>query len=230
MENLKNEILDYFKDLSFNEKYHKYSLPDPSIYLPSVSGVLKKHVPDTDFKKLAYYVARKENRTVEEVIAEWDKKRDDAAADGTRVHKYAEDYDGTQEPNCEKTKLVKHYYDTLPENIVVLIKELRMYHKDFMYAGTADLILLNTDTGNLIIGDFKTNKDLDKSYNTLLSPLHNFSDSAYNKYQLQLNYYQLMLEQTGYTVEDRQLIWLNPEDYQIRSCEDLTERLLNCFN
>ena len=125
---------------------------------------------------------------------------------------------------------VKRFYDNLPEHIIIVSKELRMYHKKYQYAGTADLILYNTLTGNIIIADFKTNEDLYKSFNNLVSPFEFLPDTAFNKYQLQLNYYQLMLEQTGLEVESRVIIWLKENEYKEIYCNDFRTELLECLN
>ena len=103
-----------------------------------------------------------------------------------------------------------------------------MFHKEFMFAGTADILLYNTVTGMFIIGDYKTNKDLFKNFNgqKMLGPFNNMLDCAFSKYQLQLSYYQILFEQTGLKVSSRKLIWLLPDGtYKMYNMDDHTKVL-----
>ena len=106
--------------------------------------------------------------------------------------------------------------------------ELQMFHKDFNYAGTADVLLYNTRTKCFIIADYKTNKDLFKNYKDkrFKYPFAYLKDSPYNKYQLQLSFYQILFQQTKYIVEDRKIIWLIPNGtYNMYSTEDFSSEL-----
>jgi len=107
--------------------------------------------------------------------------------------------------------------------------ELRMYHEEFSYAGTADIILRNTETGNYVIADYKTNKDLFKNYKgkTMKMPFEQMLDCPMSKYEIQLSYYQMMLEAQGVTVEDRWIIHVDLEDtYKIYKTPDHTSTLI----
>lgn len=221
----------YFSPLHFNEEKHTYTVDDGKTYLPSVSALIKKHVPYVNFEELAQKVANKKGVTLEEVQAEWKEKGKAAAEKGTKVHKYAEDYPEVGLPETNLEKQVVRFYEELPTHLVVVCKELRMYHKKYNYAGTSDLILLNTKTNKLIIADFKTNEDLFKyPYSNLLEPFHFLPTNDANKYQIQLNYYQILLEQTGYEVEDRVIIWLKENEYKIIYCNNYIEDLKKCLN
>ena len=127
---------------------------------------------------------------------------------------------------------IVNFWNDLPSTVIPVVMELQMYHKEYMFAGTADILLYNTVTNTFIIGDYKTNKDLFKNYKgkTLLSPFKNLLDNPYNKYQLQLSFYQLLLEQTGFKVSSRKLIWLKPDGtYLLYNTDDYTD-ILNRFN
>ena len=123
---------------------------------------------------------------------------------------------------------IVNFWNDLHSTVIPLVIELQMFHKEYMFAGTADILLYNTVTNTFIIGDYKTNKDLFKNYKgkTLLSPFKNLLDSPYNKYQLQLSFYQLLLEQTGFKVSSRKLIWLKPDGtYLLYNTDDYTDIL-----
>ena len=120
--------------------------------------------------------------------------------------------------------------NSIPEHIVVVFNELKMFSYGLGIAGTADLILFNTITKKFIICDFKTNYDLFKNYKEkkLLTPFTNLLDSPYNKYQIQLSFYQILFELSGYEVESRKIIWLKESGvYEIYNTQDLTNELKN---
>ena len=71
------------------------------------------------------------------------------------------------------------FWNELPPHIIPIIAEARMYHKEFLYAGTPDFLLYNTLTGKYIILDYKTNIDIFKNYNNqkMLAPFEHLLDS-----------------------------------------------------
>lgn len=81
--------------------------------------------------------------------------------------------------------------------------------------------------GKSLIPTHNTNKDLFKNFKgqRLTGRFSNFLDNPFNKYQLQLSYYQILLEQTGVEVSGRKLIWLSPNNYKMYDCQDLTQYL-----
>jgi hypothetical protein len=93
-----------------------------------------------------------------------------------------------------------------------VFSELQMYHKDYMFGGTADIILYNKNTKKYIIADYKTNEDLFKNFKSkkLKGVFSNLLESGYNKYQVQFSLYQILLEQAGVEVEKRCLVHLLP--------------------
>lgn len=225
---IKNKVEWMFSDLVFEEERHLYFINGSP--LPSVSSLIKGHETFVDFKAISKAVAIRDNKSQAQVVGEWDKIKNDACALGTATHNYAEFYDGTQEPQNELQHAAKKFFDELPEYYEILFKELRMYSREFKYAGTADLILLDKRTNTLVIADFKTNKDLWKSYQMLQSPFEHLEQNNFNKYQFQLSYYQIMLEQTHYEVSNRVIIWLQRNgEYSIHQTEDYTKDLRKCL-
>ena len=123
---------------------------------------------------------------------------------------------------------IKKFWADLPDYIVPLLLEIRMYHKKYMFAGTADILLYNTRTGQIYIADYKTNKDLFKNYQgqRMTGPFSHLLCSPFNHYKLQLSYYQILLEQIGIKVSGRKLIWLKKEgDYLLYNLDDYSDVL-----
>lgn len=233
MQTIINNINMFFKGIHLNEEDHVYKLHGKKI-LPSVSSKIEKYYKKFDEENISKGVAKKRGISQQEVLAEWEETRNEACDRGTRVHNFAEDYvyNRTLTPSCSQEKAVVKFWNDLPEHIVPLILELQMYHKQFLFAGTADVPLYNKLTDTVIIGDYKTNKDLFKNFKEkkLLSPFEHLLDNPFNKYQIQLSYYQLLFEQVGMKVSSRKIIWLKKDgEYEIFDAADYTKELIAQF-
>lgn len=226
MNELKAKLLDNFEGLNFEEKEHKYFFEGKPIKI-SVSGIIKKYVKPFDSAMISFRVAKSKGISQKEVLKDWENQKNIACDKGNDAHLFGELYpfDRSLKPKNNMHKAVVAFWNDLPDYIVPVIMELRMFHKKYMFAGTADIILYNTRTGKFIIGDYKTNKDLFKNYKgkKMLGPFSDLLDNPFNKYQLQLSFYQLLLEQAGVEISSRKLIWLMPDGtYQIYNTEDYT--------
>ena len=228
MELLKKHIVDFYSGLTFDEESHKYFVKGVLIG-KSVSVLIKDFCLPFNRDFLSLQVAKKRGISQEEVLAEWDEAAQIAIKKGKEAHLFGELYPFNRElrPQSEYEIAIMKFWSDLPPYIKPLATELQMYHKEKFYAGTADIILYNEKTNKLIIGDYKTNKDLFKNFKgqRLTGRFSNFLDNPFNKYQLQLSYYQILLEQTGVEVSGRKLIWLSPNNYKMYDCQDLTQYL-----
>ncbi len=101
-----------------------------------------------------------------------------------------------------------------------------MYSSKYFYAGTPDMILFDVVKNYLVIIDYKTNKDLFKNWGYLLEPFDTMECHPYNKYQLQLSYYKIMLEEKGFEVGTTLIIHLKSDgNYIPYETIDLTQEL-----
>ena len=239
MIDIKNDLLEQYKDLQFEENNHIYTLNDE--ILPSVSKLCKSFYKPFD-KNIAKYIAGKGKyigMNEMEILNQWEEKAKKSREIGTSVHLFGENYpfDKSLIPNNELEIGIKQFIDDLPDFIIPLICELRTYNKKYKYAGTIDLILLNTSNNKLIIADYKTNEDLFKVYknNKLLYPFDFHSDNDFNKYQIQLNHYDLNLKDFNFEVDKKLIIWLTNNEsvnkkYKILEVEDLTQELIKYYD
>ena len=225
-----DEILKFFKALSFNSEAHIYHVNDVPIEY-SVSGKVKKFYNEFDAKRKSVEVAIKTFSTQQQVLKNWEQVGEVARVKGNKAHLFGELYPFNRElrPQSNYDIAIMKFWKDLPSHIVPVLTEARMYHLIHMYAGTADLILYNTQTGKYIIGDYKTNKDLYKNFmgEKMLHPFNGLLSCPYNHYQLQLSYYQILLEQIeNIEVSYRKLIWLKADgNYELHDTEDYTEIL-----
>lgn len=228
MKNTLIQIENYFSKLHFNEEKHLYTV-DGKI-LPSVSKLIDNFVEKFKSKEISNSISIRTGVPQKDILKEWKDIADEACDRGHRVHNFGElyPYDKTLKPSCNQEKAVVKFWNDLPPHIVPVKMELRMYHKALHFAGTADIILYNTITKEYIIADYKTNKDLFKNFKEkkLLGIFSNLLDCPLNKYQIQLSFYQILLEQLGFKVSQRKIIWLlKTGEYQLYDTEDLTPKL-----
>ena len=236
MEELKIKILDNFKGLEFVEEEHKYFYNSKPISI-SVSGLIKKFVKEFDAYKISGIIAQRDGLDQKDILQGWKDTAKEATDKGHSTHLFGEVYPFNRhlKPSTNLEKAIVKFWDDLPPFVIPIMTEVKMFHKKYMFAGTADILLYNTITETFIIGDYKTNKDLFKNYKgiennfqgqMMLSPFENMLDCPFNKYQLQLSFYQLLFEQTGFRVSSRKLIWLLPDGtYKLYDLDDHTRVL-----
>lgn len=225
LNDVQSKIQDAFLDLEFEEGRHLYKVKNK--LLTSTTAMIKQHTPEFNEKEVAGNVARKLQVKTNEVLLEWKNKREKAAYQGTKVHLFAENYivDNELVPTCRQEEAVKKF---IHENILsgkytVLITELKMYSEKYGYAGTSDLLLWDNELEEIVIADYKTNYDLDKQYGYLLEPFSYTPNTPYCKYQIQLSYYQILLEEIQLYAKQRVIIWLKTDGtYELRNCNDFT--------
>jgi len=234
MKNIIQNIKSTFEKLTFDEDKHQYSVDSVKLK-GSVSSKIDKFVEKVNFDEKAEIKAIRLGITKETLLSQWEEEKNIACNTGNRVHLFGELYpfNKTMKPSCPQELAITKFWNNLPSHIVPACLELRMYHLQFMFAGTSDILLFNTIDKTFIIADYKTNKDLFKNFKkkTLLAPFERLLDSPFNKYQIQLSFYQLLFEQTGYKVASRKIIWLlKTGDYLMYDCENLTKELLHELN
>ena len=230
---VQSKIQNAFLDLEFEEGRQLYKVKNK--LLTSTTAMIKQHTPDFNEKEIAGNVARKLQVKTNEVLLEWKNKREKAAYQGTKVHLFAENYivDNELVPTCRQEEAVKKF---IQENILsgkytVLTTELKMYSEKYGYAGTSDLLLWDNELEEIVIADYKTNYDLDKQYGYLLEPFSYTPNTPYCKYQIQLSYYQILLEEIELYAKQRVIIWLKTDGtYELRNCTDFTSTLKDYLN
>lgn len=225
------KITEPFNKLTFEEKRHRYYVEGKPLD-KSVSALISKFYEPFDAQQVAPFTAAKEGIPIEQVLANWAAINQESKDRGHRVHAFGEIYQFNRNlrPSCPQEEAIVKFWKELPEHILPLAAELRMYHFKHLFAGTADIILFDTKTQTYIIADYKTNKDLFKNYKgkTMLSPFNHFLDCPLSHYVIQLSYYQILLEQIGIKISKRVIIWLGLDgNYQLFNTEDVTEILKN---
>lgn len=223
---IQKQIKEFFSDITFIEDGHRYVLGEKGLW--SVSHIIHSFEKKVDWGMMAYYSGRKHGISAEVMSNIWAKENKISTDAGSRVHLFCENYVKGNEPTCYQELAATKFFKFLEENgYTILFKELVMYHKTYLFGGTADLILLDP-LGRLIIADYKTNKDLFKNYKgqKLLGIFNDLLDQPYSKYEIQFSLYQILLEQVGIRVDKRWLVYLDRKgEYEIHETDDYTGRL-----
>ena len=131
--------------------------------------------------------------------------------------------------NIQKQKFLTTYKENLKNISGGLIDDINLQP---LYPGGPLFTKSAKDAENLKI----VFKDLFKNFRDqkLYYPFAHMLDTPFNKYQLQLSYYQLMLEQVGIPISKRLLLWLHDDaTYDVYQMDDMTkeiEKELNSFS
>lgn len=150
--------------------------------------------------------------------------------------------DGFFIPYGKKEEAISNFYEDIlkVDNFYPVMAEAQIYTgiNDTLklnenYSGTFDMLFAfkSQDKYKLSILDFKTNGSLENTFNQnngnmLLPPFDDLVDESKSIYAIQLSLYQMGLEQLGYEIADRKLIWLKDDgSYEKISVPDLTDRL-----
>jgi hypothetical protein len=248
-EKLREVIKNEFSGLTFIEEGHKYFLNGkPMTCVSDVTHLFKEHFDST--QKAVETSERNWNNpeskyfrmTPEQILESWKKISDEACEHGTFTHECGESLfyymtgqidkilpdfkdrlteDGGFMLLYPKEEAAGKFYEDIPECIVPILAETKVYDEELGYSGTFDILFYydatlegkNPEKSGLIVMDWKTNKDLYKNFKgqKLLSPFDELLDMPLNLYKLQLSLYQSCINKVGLKVVARRILWLKPD-------------------
>lgn len=232
-----------FSQIKFDADEHRYFFGDKE--LRSVTNFIKDFQKPFDRDGIAAKTAAKQNRSVTEVLAEWDATGERARILGTTVHAYIQkvlrgEQNGqlTLDPFLSlNTKLPEiAAFDAFLSQVSLKVCyterdiELVVGDAEFGIAGTVDALFFSPETGKHHIWDWKTGKfDLENQWENLLPPFDYLSASKLNIYSLQVSLYRLIIERnTGLDLGDSYIVHLSAANgYQVHRAIDLRERLMD---
>lgn len=228
--------------VSLDEATHIYTDNLGRTY-QSVSKFLEMFSKKFDREGISKMSAIKAGVSQEEILAQWDKKRDDSIDHGNRIHNAIEQYIRTTEISADNQDLkpmilsiakdMAQYYRIFPEEIIA--------NQEHLIAGKTDNRLQCTSHKNSVIdfSDFKTNLSKGILYKCpygkyMLGPLSHLQDCNYNKYSLQISTYAHLYQvNTGAKIGQLSIIFIPPSNplgwYKIpvpfmkREVEDMLE-------
>lgn len=237
--------LDGVQYMCVSDVTHKYK---PITGEQMAENCVKKWKRDQD-PSYKYY-----GLTKEEILAQWAVKSGHACEFGTEVHAFGESMfyymteqydkilpecqhkfvDGRPHPSNPQEEAIVKFWDDIPETFVPVLAETKVFNRNGTpYAGTFDILFYyvneeNPEKSGLVIFDYKTNEDLFKNFRQqkLLWPFNDMLDMSYSYYTLQLALYQIPLENLGFNVVARRLIWVKPDGkYESIKVDGIPNRL-----
>lgn len=191
--------------ITFDAAQHKYFNADGEEY-ESVSKTIGRYKPKFDAEKIAGFVAKKRGVSKQEVLDEWNGKKDFACDFGHDLHLCMEQYLKGDE-SWRNSKFVLAVENFIPVNPLSekskILSEVVLRSHEYKIAGTSDVI---EDCGNTFnVYDFKTNGKFEfTSYKgqMMLHPLDFLPASHFITYTIQLSIYAYLYEKmTGKTAK-----------------------------
>lgn len=238
-----------FNHIKYFDEPHKYFNQKGEEYV-SATTFIKKFKKEFQTQVMAEQYAAKRGLVVEEVIAEWDLKRNISTVKGTLVHNMAENwwnnkafpydpsvaiksfgYDIIKEKYDKCESIFKKFWADASENLIPIKMELVVGDDEYKIAGMVDCLFWNKKSGMLEIWDYKTNKEIKKgnSYgNKMLHPISHLDECELNTYSLQLGLYKhIIMKNTDLQIGNCYLIWIHEsnDNYKVIKCNDYEAEL-----
>lgn len=201
--------------MRFNEEKHSYISED--IVYTSGTAFIKKFAKPFDRIKIGTKYAKKNKKTLEEVLQEWEQLGAEAIKKGIAFHKIKEQelletehividdephsvYPCSYDNGDKVTESLKLEPGVYPELIV--------WSDRYRIAGQADYVEI-TKSGKINIKDYKTSKEIKlNSYKSwddrpqmMSFPFNNLEDCNFNHYALQLNLYAYLIKSHNRNLE-----------------------------
>lgn len=204
-------------DIVFDEKVHAYTHKGEKLL--SGSKFVARFVPEFDAEKIAKNCEKKWCVPAHDIQTLWLDNGDTASFFGSAIHKGLENYFKHRENGAiimanskklENAALPKH---PILKKIILDFEKMvmpgRLLTEVFVtglkkkLCGQLDLVLI-VDEGKKIcrVQDFKINvgaEDVEEN-KTLLAPFHLLPANKLTKYQIQLSFYAMLLEDSGWIV------------------------------
>ena len=235
IEEVKKE-LEKFNDFKFFEDGHYYEYRGQRVGI-SVTRLIEEYANEFDRDGIAEKVANKENRLVEDILAEWKYKADFACEKGSTCHEFVQSLWSGNKYNLLEFDKSDNYYKSVfkiqeqavqfkfdyQEHLEHLIDELPIGSEEYDIASCVDHLFYNKLTGGLVLVDYKTNSLMSgynkKAYSKKMKvPLNHLNDDALHHYHIQLSIYKYLIEKyTGLKVDEMFIVYMseNIENYEI---------------
>lgn len=221
---------NYFKDLLFDARSHTYKTKDSNerVQFFSCTGLVNLLATPPDVN----VIAAKRGVDPVELAKEWKEKAVSAARFGTRIHGMIEyylnhkEYPKTDMMGDTKTKMLlegfQRFYDKYSQTWDFVKQEYRVCDRDSKIAGTIDCIVWNKQENFYELVDWKTNKEIDRTFWHPLKVFTDKGDNSFNKYSIQLSIYKYILEKNipGLKIGRCNIVHLMPEGVEVIQADE----------
>lgn len=208
-------------------------------YFPEFDSdaVIQKMMKSSTWKKSPYY-----GLSVEEIKKQWEDNRVTAAAKGTQVHDWIENFYLGEfvcpSKEAEESKSFQNFMNFHNEyGWNPYRTEWRVFTEDFKVAGSIDIVFEGSEKGKVKVYDWKNSKEIkmENRYEKGLEPIGHLPNCNFYHYSLQLNLYKWILERHyDVKVEEMGLIIVHENfpsylKYEVKDMTKDIELLLNHY-
>ena len=253
-EEILQRINEVFGKYEFIEDGHYYLCNGKRVGI-STTGLIGQYENEFDSETISKQVAEKRGKTQREILEEWRIENLHSTIKGSLVHEMAQSLWEGKEYKFDYSNIPKEIdLDRLKSDIEKLIPQAINFYNDYkdMYeligceiylgdedydeCGATDIVFLNKYTNEIVIADFKTNKEIKyESYKhkKMLMPLEKYDDCNYIHYSIQLSDYKYKFEKnTGFKVAETFIIYfdINKDNYEIIEPLDMEKEVKKILN
>lgn len=239
------ELNKAFGNFIFFGSDHHYEFKGQRVGM-SVTRLIEEYTNKFDAETVAEKVAIKENKSVQEVLDEWEYKNKFACEKGSAVHNYVQvnwidnetliplrflenknEYEILMKCYNQANNFINDYKDRL-ENVDY---EFVVGSEEYDIASAIDHLFINKLTGGLVLVDYKTNSNIHKNEKyakNMKVPLSHLKDTTLNHYAIQLSIYKYLVEKyTNLKIEEMFIVWFSEENekYEILDVTYLKEEV-----
>lgn len=231
--------LKVFNKFTFFEEDHHYECNGKKVGI-SVTRLIEEYSNPFDQQAIAEKVAIRDNKSVSEVLEEWEYKNKFACEKGHFAHEYVQSlwsnmiYQENIKSGLEDVKMplnnIKqqaiNFYNDFKDKFTHIQDEQLVGSEEYDICSAVDHLFLD-ENGNVWLIDYKTNSIL-KGYNDdeknrrytkkMLIPLQNIKDDSLNHYYLQLSIYKYLIEKyTNIKIYKTMIVYMseNIENYEL---------------
>ena len=228
------KLNEAFHDFKFFEEDHHYEYKGQRVGI-SVTRLIEDYTNEFDAEAVAEKVAIRDNKSVQEVLDEWEYKNKFACVKGSTCHEYAQSFwskelyiyksfDNSMQYRNAVDKICRqaiHFYNDYKDRLKHLADEYIIGSEEYDIASAIDHLFINKLTGGLVLVDYKTNSDIHKNERyakNMKVPLQHLKDTTLNHYYIQLSIYKYLVEKyAGIKVDEMFIVYMseNIENYEI---------------
>lgn len=201
----------------------------------AVTGLIKALEPVFDLNGIvSRRVARKNNKSQAEVLAEWKEKRDVGRELGTALHEYIagilnhdprDPIEGLSDKSASMRQFDR-FWQTAVDQFTVTWVEKSVASDYLKVRGRVDALLYNTKTTQHHIVDWKRGAFSSKGWDPLAPPFGDLLNSPLVLGGLQTSIYRVLIEHyTGVELGESYLVFLSEFTYTAKLMPDFRERV-----
>lgn len=253
-EQILQRINEVFGKYEFIEDGHYYLCNGKRVGI-STTGLIGQYENEFDSETISKQVAEKRGKTQQEILKEWRIENLHSTIKGSMVHEFAQSlwegkkykFDYSNVPpeidldrlKSDIKKLIPqaiNFYNDYKDMYELIGCEIYLGDEDYDECGATDIVFLNKYTNEIVIADFKTNKEIKyESYRhkKMLMPLDKYDDCNYIHYSIQLSDYKYKFEKnTGFKVAETFIIYfdINKDNYEIIKPLDMEKEVKKILN